>query len=100
MENHGWSRIIERLNADLATRLNTRLSVAAENDFGMPVFTADTTNLTPDQITLANKMVARAVAVAEETCSRCGQQGTISYSVNPPKSGIRCKRHRGDWKVL
>lgn len=100
MEKHGWARIIKSLNDSLKSRLNTSLSVAAENDYGMPVFTADTSNLTPDQADLANKMVARATAIAQETCAICGRTGRLSYKVEPPASGIRCDKHRGDWQAL
>lgn len=100
MESHGWAKIIRALRAELATRLDTNLLVAAETHLGQPVFRADTASLTDDEKALALKMTDRAEAVAMETCAICGKFGAMSYTSDPPTAGVRCDSHRKDWKVL
>lgn len=94
-KKHGWTAIVDSLNADLERIIpGYEINDASVGDYGTPLFTYNVNNLNEQQADFVKKRVARAEDIALATCVVCGQEGAMCFQKTPPRARVLCELHQ------
>lgn len=98
----GWNSIIKSLRDDIAKiDRNVHIVNISEGQTGGLIVHYSTKNLDGKQQANIDRRVARAEAVARQTCVECGGLGALAFTRQPLKGRVYCGNHKPqDWEFV